>query len=73
MSIDDGVPTTNSESVQTPETNCKQVIRLSSVDDIIKVLQKLDDVRLEKIPIHPDTDDKVSRHQKQSLTVRTCS
>jgi hypothetical protein len=61
ISIDDGIMATNSESVQTQDNNRKQeVIRLSSVDDIIKVLQKLDDARLEKIPIHPDTDDKVS-------------
>lgn len=57
------------ENVQSPANGCRKpdVFRLSSLDDIIRVLQKLDDARLESIPVHPDTDDKVSWHNsKQS-------
>lgn len=62
VSIKNGILTAKTENVQCAEINPHEpgVIKLSSVDDIIRVLQKLDDARLESIPVHPDTDDKVS-------------
>lgn len=69
VSIENGILTAKTENVQCAETNTHEpgVIKLSSVDAIIRVLQKLDDACLESIPVHPDTDDKVSWREGYKL------